>query len=53
MAMTCQERNIIASWNYWDDGDISTERLLALICDDCECELDEVIEALHKYGHLV
>lgn len=51
--MTCMEQNIIASWNFWDDDDISTERLLAHVCDDCECEVDEVVDALHKYGYLV
>lgn len=48
--MTFKERQIIASYNFWDEDDISTERLLALVCDDCDCEVDEVVEVLRKYG---
>lgn len=47
--MTALERRIIASYNFWDDDDISTERLLALVCDECNCEVDEVVDALQKY----
>ncbi len=47
--LTAQEAKIVASINFWDDGDISTERLLALVCDDCECEVDEVTAVLVKY----
>ena len=48
--MTRLEQNIIASWNFWEDDDMSTERLLAHICDDCECEVDEVVDVLKKYS---
>lgn len=48
--MTCKERQIIASYNFFDEDDISTERLLALVCDDCDCEVNEVVEVLRKYG---
>lgn len=48
--MTFKERQIIASYNFWDEDDIATERLLALVCDDCDCEVDEVVEVLRKYG---
>lgn len=48
--MTAKERQIIASYNFFDEDDISTERLLALVCDDCDCEVDEVVETLMKYG---
>lgn len=48
--MTFKESNIIAAWNFWEDDDISTERLLAHVCDDCECEVDEVVAVLEKFS---
>lgn len=48
--MTAKERSIMASYNFWDDDDISTERLLALVCDECNCEVDEVTDVLQKYS---
>ena len=29
-----------------DDNNISTERLLQIVADMCDCEIDEVIDAL-------
>jgi len=47
--MTLKEQEILASYIFFDDDDISTERLLALVCDDCNCEVDEVVSVLAKY----
>ena len=37
---------IIASYRLHDDDDISTERLLQMVADDCDCSISDVIEAL-------
>ncbi len=47
--MTAKERQIYASYQFWDDDDISTERLLALVCDDCNCDVGEVTDVVTKY----
>lgn len=44
--MTKRQNKIVAAWEFWDDDDCSTERLIALVCDACNCEVEEVIEAL-------
>lgn len=46
---TLREQEILASYNFFDDEDVSTERLLALVCDDCDCEVDEVVNVLALY----
>lgn len=46
---THREQEILASYNFFDDEDVSTERLLALVCDDCNCEVDEVVNVLALY----
>lgn len=46
---TRREQEILASYNFFDDEDVSTERLLALVCDDCDCEVDEVVSVLTLY----
>ena len=38
--------------NMLDDDDISTERLFALVCDECHCDVDDVINALMQAGRL-
>lgn len=49
--MTQLERKILATYEYFDDDDISTERLLAMVADDCDCEVDEVVAVIVKYGN--
>lgn len=43
-----QRRNeeILRVYNYLDDNDVSTERLLAMVCDECDCDVTEVVDAL-------
>lgn len=48
--MTMLEEKILATYDLFDDDDISTERLLALVADDCDCEVDEVVNVLLKYN---
>lgn len=48
--MTMLEEKILATYDLFDDDDISTERLLALVADDCDCEVDEVLNVLLKYN---
>ena len=48
--MTAFEQKILATYDFFDDEDISTERLLALVADDCDCEIDEVVNILSKYN---
>lgn len=43
---------VVASWQMHDTDDISTERLLAMVCDDCGCESDRVVAALIEAGVL-
>lgn len=40
------KRRIIASYKLHDTDDISTERLLQIVADDCNCEISDVVEAL-------
>ncbi len=47
--ITLKELEILDAYEFWDDDDISTERLLALICDECDCDVDEVVAVLSKY----
>ena len=48
--MTTREQKILATYDFFDDEDISTERLLALVADDCDCGIDEVVNILSKYS---
>ena len=48
--MNKRQRRILDAYDLFDDGDISTERLLALVCDECDCEVDEVVDALIMSG---
>jgi hypothetical protein len=41
-----RKNEILASYTLHDDDDISTERLLQMVCDDCHCDVEEVIDAL-------
>ena len=42
------DNEIIESWNAHDDNDVSTEKLLQMVADDCKCEVDDVIETLSR-----
>ena len=44
--MTKRQKKIIESYNIHDTSDVSTERLLAMVCDDCNCDFCDVVEAL-------
>ena len=44
--MTRKQKKIIESYNIHDMSDVSDERLLAMVCDDCNCDAYDVIEAL-------
>lgn len=37
---------ILASYELHDNGDISTERLLQMVADDCGCDVCDVVEVL-------
>lgn len=47
-----KQLDILTTYDMLDDDDISTERLLALVCDSCHCEVDDVINALMQAGRL-
>ena len=44
--MTKKQGEIVATYILFDDGDISTERLMAMVCDTCHCDISDVIDAL-------
>lgn len=37
---------ILETYEALDDDDVSTERLLCMVADICECDIDDVAEAL-------
>ena len=43
-----RDNEIMASWDAHDSDDISTERLLQMVADDCKCEVDDVVETLSR-----
>ncbi len=45
-----KQLDILTTYDMLDDDDISTERLLALVCDECHCDVDDVINALMQAG---
>lgn len=47
-----KQLDILTTYDMFDDDDISTERLLAMVCDSCHCEVDDVINALMQAGRL-
>ena len=49
MGLTGKEERIIASYKFWDDDDISTERLFATVCDECDCDVSDITDALAKF----
>ena len=42
------DNEIIESWNAHDDNDVSTEKLLQMVADDCDCGVDYVVETLQR-----
>jgi len=40
---------IKASWDSHDDDDVSTERLLQMVADDCNCDIEDVVETLGQH----
>ena len=44
--MTKRQKKIIESYNTHDAPDVSDERLLQMVCDDCNCYASDVIDAL-------
>jgi len=42
--------HIMGVYEMFDDEDISTERLLAMVADFCECDIDDVVEAIAMEG---
>lgn len=47
-----KQLDILTTYDMLDDDDISTERLFALVCDECHCDVDDVINALMQAGRL-
>lgn len=41
---------ILGAYELLDTEDVSDERLLQMVADTCECEIDEVLEALKEDG---
>lgn len=39
---------ILGVYELFDDEDLSDEMLLQMVADICECEIDEVLEALKE-----
>lgn len=37
---------VLASYELHDDDDISTERLLQMVADDCHCDVSDVVSVL-------
>lgn len=48
-----KQLDILTTYDMLDDDDISTERLLAMVCDECHCDVDDVINALMQAGRLI
>ena len=44
--MTRKQRKIVESYHLHDTADISDERLLAVVSDECNCDASDVIYAL-------
>ena len=40
------KHKILKSYRMNDDDDVSTETLLAMITDDCECDILDVVDVL-------
>ena len=42
------EERVLSSYELNDTDDVSTERLLAMVADDCNCSISDVIDILSK-----
>ena len=40
------KEEILIVYDMLDDEDISTERLLSMVADECDCDYSDVVEAL-------
>ena len=40
------KHKILKSYEINDDDDVSTERLLAMVADDCNCDILDVVDVL-------
>jgi hypothetical protein len=48
--LTPEEEQIIVVYTMFDDDDVSTERLLSMVADECQRDVSDVAEALYKYN---
>ena len=45
--MTKQKmQKILETYDLYDDDDVSTERLLMMVADECRCGVEDVVHAL-------
>lgn len=47
--MTIKEK-VLSSYELHDSNEISTERLLQMVADDCECSVLEVVDILYEHS---
>ena len=47
--MTIKEK-VLSSYESHDSNEISTERLLQMVADDCECSVLEVVDILYEHS---
>ena len=40
------QSQILSTYDIFDDDDISTETLLCLVADTCDCDIDDVVDTL-------
>ena len=40
------QSEILSMYDLFDDEDVSTERLLCMVADACECDIDDVVDTL-------
>jgi hypothetical protein len=40
---------ILSTYDMFDDEDVSTERLLCMVADYCNCDIDDVTDVLIRY----
>lgn len=40
------DKQVLTSYGIHDDDDISTERLLSMVAEDCHCDTNDVVDAL-------
>ena len=47
---TNKDEAIALSWDIHNDDEISTPRLLQMVADDNDCDIDDVIDAMVRLG---